>query len=98
MLRYSEVVLIDAVAADSAPGTVIELSPGSAASRSSTSSHGSGPRQAIALTQALGADPPKVRVFGIAGRAFELGADPSPEVVRGASEVALRIRELFACA
>jgi hydrogenase maturation protease len=97
MSRHEEVVVIDAVASDSSPGTVLQLSPDAASSRRATSSHGLGLRQAVALTQVLGANP-TVRVFGITGRVFELGAEPSPGVVRAAAEVAARIRELFVCA
>ena len=97
MLQYQEIVVIDAVAAGSAPGTVVRMPADSPSTRSSTSSHGPGLRQAIALSHALGASP-NVRIFGITGRTFELGAAPSPEVVTAASEVAAEIREMFACA
>lgn len=97
MARHVEVVVIDAVAADSSLGTILELSPGRAHSRRATSSHGLELWQAVALAEVLAVNT-KVRIFGITGRAFELGAEPSPAVVRAASEVATRIKEMFVCA
>jgi hydrogenase maturation protease len=97
MSRHAEVLLVDAVAADGEPGTVLELTPEAEALRGATSSHGLGLRHAVALARAMGADP-SVRVLGITGRNFALGAEPSPAVVRAAAGVAVRIREMYPCA
>jgi hydrogenase maturation protease len=93
---HREVVVIDAVAVDTAPGTILELGPDTAG-RNGASSHGLGLREALALAGVLG-PVPTVRVIGIAGREFDLGAAPSPAVVRAAAEVAARLRESLRCA
>jgi hydrogenase maturation protease len=97
MCRHAEVVVVDAVAALGAPGTVLELTPDAGALRSATSSHGLALRQAVELARLLGAKP-NVRVLAITGQTFALGAAPSPAVVRAAADVATRIREMFSCA
>jgi hydrogenase maturation protease len=97
MTRHADVILIDAVAADAAPGTVLELALEVPALHGATSSHGLGLRHAVELAKALGADP-TVRVLGIVGDSFELGAAPSPNVVEAVAGVAERIREMCACA
>lgn len=91
------VVVIDAVEGASWPGMVLELTPGELATRGRSSSHGLGLPDALALSRTLGAEP-EVRVFGIGGRCFGLGQAPSPEVVRAAALVALRLEEELACA
>jgi len=97
MALYSRVVVVDAIASDKPSGTVLVLSPDDATTRSSTSSHGLGLREALALAQTLGAHP-SVSVFGIAGSQFRLGDAPSAGVVRAAAEVAVSIEEQLACA
>ena len=90
MSRHEQVVVIDAVVTGAPPGTLCELDPGVAATRSQSSSHGLGVREALAISRALGATP-QVRLIGIEGGQFELGTKPSPAVARGASEAAARI-------
>lgn len=59
------------------------------------STHALGLAEAVELAQALGRLPERLIVYGIEGRNFERGAEPSPEV-RGAVEVLVScvLREL----
>jgi hydrogenase maturation protease len=88
-----DVVLVDAVAGGTAPGTVHVWEgqdlPGPAVCRSST--HGLGVMEAIELAQALGRVPVRLRVIGIEGRCFDLGAAVSPEVTGAVEDVVARL-------
>ena len=97
MARHERVIVIDAVRADSAPGTVLKLTPDAAASLRPASSNGLGLREAIAMARVLGGRP-RVEVYGIASESSAVGAAPSPAVMRAAADVALRIEERFRCA
>lgn len=95
--HHAHLVVVDAVASSAPAGTVQPLSPERVITHSDASTHGLGLREALALARALGAEP-TVHVFGIAGRRFGLGDPPSAEVVRGATELAVAIKEGLACA
>lgn len=95
--RHAHVIVVDAVASSAPAGSVTPLSPFEVSARSGSSTHGLGIREALELARALGAQP-TVHVFGIAGRRFGLGDPPSAEVVRGATELALAIKEGLECA
>ena len=98
LARHERVIVIDAVQCAEPTGTVVDLTGASsppAAARSS--SHGLGLAEALALARALGAAP-EVRVIGIAGADFALGAQPAGDVVRAAGSVAARIWEESSCA
>jgi hydrogenase maturation protease len=97
MSGHDEVVVIDAVCAGDEPGAVLELGAEAGVLRGHASSHGLGLREALALAGLTGA-PPAVRVIGIAGRRFDLGAPPSPAVIRAAAAVAARLLEARTCA
>ncbi|HSP09614.1 MAG TPA: hydrogenase maturation protease [Candidatus Dormibacteraeota bacterium] len=101
MARHDQVVVIDAVVSGAPPGTVRELDPGSAVTRSQASSHGLGVVEALAIAHALGAKP-HVRLIGIEGGQFELGTKPSPAVSRAArmiaAHIAAQLREPNQCA
>ena len=95
--RHAHVIVVDAVASTAPVGSVKSLSPDQVPAHSESSTHGLGLREALELARALGARP-TVHVFGIAGRGFGLGDPPSAEVVRGATELAIAIKEGLACA
>jgi len=85
------VVLVDAVSAGAAPGSVHRFDASSAAlpatwSRS-TSTHALGVAEAIELARAVGRLPLRVVAVGIEGVSFELGAGLSAEVEGALSEV-----------
>ena len=97
MSHHARVIVVDAVVSNAPAGTVLALSPERVATRFEASTHGLGVREALELARALGAEP-TLHIFGIAGRSFGLGDPPSAEVVRGASELAIAIKEGLACA
>ena len=59
--------------------------------RINTSTHGLGVAEAIELAYVLDQLPIRLRVYGIEGRQFELGAEISPQVQRAVAEVVGRI-------
>jgi hydrogenase maturation protease len=87
------VVVIDAVAAQAPAGTVYRFEVGvdpvpAVFARHST--HALGVGEAIALAAALDRLPPKLIVYGVAGRRFGTGAALSPPIVAVVDEVAAR--------
>lgn len=88
-------VVVDAV--PGRPGAVVELTPAELGVAGAPSSHGLGVSEALALALVLGGVP-DVRVIGIGGRRFALGAQPSQEVVSAAEHVARLLEEELACA
>jgi len=79
-------VVVDAVRTGAAAGTVHRLEPAvapAALASGPRSSHGLGLAGAIALGEALGRLPRELRIVGVEGRAFALGA-PAGEAVRAA--------------
>ena len=97
MAGRDQVVVVDAVSGRDRPGTVLELALESCGNGSSRSSHGLGLVEAVALAGLLGGRP-RVRVFGISGSDFRLGARPSPAVRRAATGLAKRLRRELRCA
>ncbi|HYM96104.1 MAG TPA: hydrogenase maturation protease, partial [Candidatus Sulfotelmatobacter sp.] len=92
LAMHDEVVIVDAAAGGAPAGTVLAFIPGVALDRARSSSHGLGVAEALALAQALGAAP-RVRLIGIAGTEFGLGAQPSTAVLVAARAVAQRVAE-----
>jgi hydrogenase maturation protease len=89
--RHGIVVIVDAVAGDAPPGSVVGLITGSNRDRARLSSHAGGVSEAVELARALGqatGRAPQVRVIGIVGADFRLGASPQPAVKTAALEVA----------
>ena len=88
------VILVDALQSDSRPGTVLRFDasdePLDLEDRG-TSTHAFGPAGAIEMSRCLGHLPPRVELYGIAGSAFFMGAEPQPEVCEAAREVARAI-------
>jgi hydrogenase maturation protease len=87
MARHAEVFVVDAVVSGAAPGTVRELNPDGALTRSRSSSHGLGVPEALTLARALGGAP-HVRLIGIEGSHFALGSKPCTAVAGAARVVA----------
>jgi hydrogenase maturation protease len=86
------VILVDAVRAElHAPGTVCRFEahrqplPEKFFARLST--HAFGVAEAVEMGRALGRLPPKLIVYGVAGKNFSPGANLSPEVRQGVEEV-----------
>jgi hydrogenase maturation protease len=88
-----DVVVIDAVITGAPCGTIQTWDAASLAllHTVSTSTHGLGLAEAIQLARALGRLPKRLRVFGIEGRDFSLGAEMSREVEQAARDVIRRI-------
>jgi hydrogenase maturation protease len=84
-----DVVVIDAVATGAPAGTVKvwDTQQWTVPLASSASTHGFGLAEAIELARTLGRLPKRLRVYGIEGRRFDLGAEVSPEVQRAVAEV-----------
>jgi hydrogenase maturation protease len=91
------VVLVDAVSSGAPPGEVHRLDASEVALpfAASASTHGLGLAETIELCRALGRLPARLLVYGIEGRAFELGAPLSPEVGRAAVAVTAELRQLL---
>lgn len=90
----SHVILIDAVRAGDAPGTVIRID----ASRDRVpsdlfhySTHAFSVAEAIEMARALGTLPPSVIVFGVVGESFKSGETLSPAVDAAINDVARRV-------
>lgn len=86
------VILIDAVSSGAAPGTLHRFDARSEripAIFSRFSSHAFGVAEAVELARTMNELPPRIVVFGIEGKAFEMGIGLSPEVVT-AARIAVR--------
>ena len=88
------VILVDAVRSGCRSGTVTRFDAGDEPvdlEDQGTSTHAFGPVGAIEMSRILGILPPKVELYGIAGRVFSMGAEPQPAVCEAAREVARAI-------
>lgn len=76
------VIVIDAIAGDNAPGTVVRLTPEDLVGHSgqAVSLHEIGFLETLVLARQLGIDPPEVVIFGIQPREMDSGLDLSPEI------------------
>ncbi len=79
-----KVVVIDAIAGDSPPGTVLRLTPDDLATRceQGISLHDIGLLEALALTKQLGDAPEEVVIIGVKPNDVECGLELSPETAR----------------
>ena len=89
----SNVLVIDCVVTGAAAGTVHawdarHLPP---LVQSSPSTHGFGLAEAIELSRSLGSLPARLRIYGIEGAKFAVGASLSDQVQESVEEVAARI-------
>lgn len=88
-----DVVVIDAVLTGAPCGTILTWNvasvtlPGAA----SASTHSLGLAEAIELARVLGRLPRRLKIFGIEGRQFAMGAKMSPAVKRAAETLAQQI-------
>lgn len=88
------VILIDAVVTGAPVGQIAVWDARTAALAAGPfrcSTHALGVAEAIALARVLDRLPPRFLIYGIEGRRFDPGAEPSPEVVAAAEVVARRI-------
>jgi hydrogenase maturation protease len=88
-----EVIVVDATVTGAAPGTV-RVWDGALPSQvvtGSASTHGLGVAEAIYLAEILNRLPKHLRVYGIEGKAFQVGEQVSPEVRVAADKVAKQI-------
>ncbi|MFZ5447419.1 MAG: hydrogenase maturation protease [Thermodesulfobacteriota bacterium] len=89
------VIVVDAVSSGGLPGTIYRFdahAPGTAFPLSrSSSSHGWGLAEALALGQVFQDLPPFLIIYGIEGKNFQLGQDLSPEVAAAIPEATRRI-------
>ncbi len=93
---FDALICVDAAAPMGMPGRIhrIDVSSGELPrGLLSTSSHGFGLAEAIALAQTLGRAPEEIIVYAIEGECFGVGAPVTPEVAAAASEAAARIFE-----
>jgi hydrogenase maturation protease len=93
-----EVVIVDAVSSDAAPGAVHVFDAGSEPLPvelfGSPSTHALGLAEAIEIARSLGRLPTRLRVYGIEGAQFGHGRGLSPEVEAAVDRV---LREVKAC-
>ena len=93
---YAPVVVIDAMRSGAPPGTVRRFeahsTPLPATLEWGLSTHGIGLAETIELARALGKLPPRLLVYGIEGRCFAPGADPTPEVAQAIPRAVESIR------
>jgi len=90
-----DVVIVDAVASNDAPGTIVEIDALAGelpAAVSWATTHGAGVAEGVELARALGLMPRSLVVLGIVARRFDLGEPMSPEVERAVDEVVRRLR------
>lgn len=94
----TDVVIVDAMRSGKPAGTALWIDPLLAASDAGTtisSTHGFGVAQAIELLRAMDKLPKKIRILGIEGQYFALGAPVSPKVREGvAKAVKMILRSL----
>ena len=78
------VIVVDAMSSGAAPGTVHRFVAGRDAlpvrTPASTSTHGLGLAEALEMARTIGREPPRLIVWGIEGKCFEIGAGLSPDV------------------
>ena len=88
------VVVVDAAAPLARPGTIHRWAPGSAdlpRSSPSSSTHGLGVAEVLALAAQLGRLPPKLVLYAIEGASFDPGAPMTPAVRRASVMLARRL-------
>jgi hydrogenase maturation protease len=88
-----DVIVVDAVVTGAPAGTVQAWDGKQplASVSATASTHGFGVAEAIELAHVLDRLPTRLRIYGVEGRQFELGAEISPEVRRGVEAVVQRI-------
>lgn len=100
LLAGGEVIVVDAVRSPGPEGEVLALDPERLGPAAAPSSHGLGLAEAVAIARALGGRA-CLRVWGIRGCDFSLGAPVSPRVAEacsGLAAVLARTLEVSSCA
>ena len=77
---YDTVLIVDAMRSGRSPGRVEWVDPGAIVETTRASTHGLGLATALDLAGALGEPPRGLRILGIEGETFTLGASLSPAV------------------
>jgi hydrogenase maturation protease len=88
------IILIDAIYSGAPPGTIVTLDgcrPAAITDECRCSTHTIAVAQALELARVLGRVPPRLILYGIEGRRFEIGSTPSPEVAVACRQLANRI-------
>ena len=94
-----QVILVDAVQAGGAPGTIYRLDPWEQPIPTEFfhySTHAFSLAEAVELARVLGQLPPSLIIYGIQGADFGSGQGLSPPVAAAVPEVAARIRQELA--
>ena len=88
-----DVIIVDAVVTGAAAGTVQlwDAPMGASFGSASSSTHGLGVGEAIRLAEMLGRLPRRLRVYGVEGTQFKVGAGVSHKVQHAVQDVAERI-------
>lgn len=85
--EHADIVLVDATRSGAAPGTLAvfdAVAAPLAAHMFHYSTHRFGLAEAVETARALGRLPPRLRIYGIEGRAFGAGVGLTPAVARAA--------------
>lgn len=92
------VLVLDVVVSGAEPGSLHERALAELPLRplASTSSHGQGPAEVLALALALGRVLPRGELLGIEAACFELGQPPSPALLARRDALAARLCERIA--
>ena len=94
-----EVIIVDAVVTGANSGTIMLREAGddclSGFEGPETSTHGFGVTQAIELARTLRRLPRRIRIYGIEGRLFEIGASPSPEIFAAVESLAQQLARVY---
>lgn len=92
--QEQDVILVDAVVTGAPPGTITVWDARTAPVIGDffrCSTHSFGVAEAVELARILDLLPPRLLIYGIEGSQFDVGSEPSPEVLRAVKEVAQRI-------
>lgn len=90
-----EVLIVDAVIAGAAEGTIYEWHDCTAGfQHNSSTSHALGVAEGIAVARVLGRLPRRLHIYSIEAKTFQVGGEASAELRRAAGELAKRIADL----
>lgn len=97
---HQRVIVVDAVAADLAPGTVVRYLWRPTCPLPPTlqwrSSHSASIVDILTLAHTLGKIPPNIVLYGVVGKSFEMGLGLSAEVVKGVEQAVIYILQEIA--
>jgi hydrogenase maturation protease len=87
-----KVIVVDAIASGSKPGTVLRFGPEELPVWLGPSQHDLGLLETLAIAKQLGSAPQEVVVFGITPKEVDFGMDLSPEIAKLVPEIIGQIR------